>query len=79
MTVIVEKKEHVGYITLNRPEVLNALDNETLHDFWGLPAIPISRRPRSQHVAPRRSISTTCCAALTSSRSIVHLLPRRVV
>ncbi|MBU2053980.1 MAG: enoyl-CoA hydratase/isomerase family protein [Proteobacteria bacterium] len=39
MTVIVEKKEHVGYITLNRPEVLNALDNETLHDFWGAWAV----------------------------------------
>jgi len=35
MTVIVDKKEHVGTITFNRPEVLNALDNETLHDFWG--------------------------------------------
>ena len=34
MTVIAEKKEHVGTITINRPEVLNALDNETLHDFW---------------------------------------------
>jgi enoyl-CoA hydratase/carnithine racemase len=39
MTVIVEKKEHVGTITFNRPEVLNALDNETLHDFWGALAV----------------------------------------
>ncbi len=34
MTVITEKKGHVGYLTINRPEVLNALDNETLHDLW---------------------------------------------
>lgn len=34
MSLIVEKKDRIGYITLNRPHVLNALDNETLQGLW---------------------------------------------
>jgi E-phenylitaconyl-CoA hydratase len=34
MSLIIEKKDKVGYLTLNRPEVLNALDNETLQQLW---------------------------------------------
>ncbi len=34
MTVIIEKKNRIGYLTLNRPEVLNALDQETLQALW---------------------------------------------
>ena len=34
MSLIIEKKDKVGYLTINRPQVLNALDNETLKDLW---------------------------------------------
>ncbi len=34
MPVIIEKKDRIGYLTINRPEVLNALDNETLKQLW---------------------------------------------
>jgi enoyl-CoA hydratase/carnithine racemase len=34
MTVIVRKQDRVGYLILNRPEVLNALDKETLQNLW---------------------------------------------
>jgi len=32
--VIKDKKDKIGYITISRPEVLNALDNETLKQLW---------------------------------------------
>ena len=34
MPVRIEKKNKIGYLTINRPEVLNALDNETLQELW---------------------------------------------
>ncbi|MBW2308327.1 MAG: enoyl-CoA hydratase/isomerase family protein [Deltaproteobacteria bacterium] len=34
MTLLVDKKDRIGYLTFNRPEVLNALDNETLQSLW---------------------------------------------
>jgi E-phenylitaconyl-CoA hydratase len=34
MSLIVDKKNKVGFMTINRPEVLNALDAETLKKLW---------------------------------------------
>ncbi len=37
MTVVYEKKDHIAYVRLNRPEAKNALDPETvvaLADAW---------------------------------------------
>jgi len=34
MSLIVEKKDKVGYLTLNRPEVLNALDSDLIRKLW---------------------------------------------
>jgi E-phenylitaconyl-CoA hydratase len=34
MPVRIEKKNKIGYLTINRPEVLNALDRETLQELW---------------------------------------------
>ena len=35
--VVYEKRDRIGYVTLNRPEALNALDdglNDALWDVW---------------------------------------------
>ena len=34
MSLLVEKKDRIGYMTIDRPEVLNALDAETLQKLW---------------------------------------------
>ncbi len=31
--ILVEKRGHVGLVTLNRPEVRNALNNQLLHEL----------------------------------------------
>jgi len=33
--VIYEKRDRIGYVTLNRPEALNALDDELNDALWG--------------------------------------------
>ncbi len=34
MPVVIEKKDRIGYLTLNRPEVLNAIDFEMMQQLW---------------------------------------------
>jgi enoyl-CoA hydratase/carnithine racemase len=33
-TVQYEKRDGIAYVTLNRPDALNALDDELNHDLW---------------------------------------------
>jgi enoyl-CoA hydratase len=34
--VLYEKRNRIGYVTLNRPEALNALDDDTNAELWSV-------------------------------------------
>ncbi len=34
--VLYEKRNRIGYVTLNRPEALNALDDEINEELWSV-------------------------------------------
>jgi enoyl-CoA hydratase len=34
--VLYEKRNRIGYVTLNRPEALNALDDDTNAELWSI-------------------------------------------
>ena len=59
-TVLYERQNRIGYITLNRPEVLNAINEEWIQDLFA--AATVARADREARVVVIRGAGRAFCA-----------------
>lgn len=59
-TVYYERKDAIGFITMNRPQVLNAINDAWIHDF--VDAATASRQDRDARVVVVRGAGRAFCA-----------------
>lgn len=70
MTVLYKREGVIGYITLNRPHVLNAMNDEWLYDL--LTAAEHARADQEARVIVVRGEGRAFCAGADLKESVVH-------